>query len=122
MGWRPAAGGDPLPQPEPALLPYVSAFAARTPAIVLTEAQAYELGTRILVSKDGTIEALQLYRTNSTAQTMRLWKNGQVVATAPIPGGAAGWVQSDPISVPAVAGDLFIVSVSKSGSQSVCGG
>ena len=120
-GWRP--GGvpptpipEPEPRPEPEPQPHTSLFAARAPAQIETESQAYELGTKVRVTKVGVISGLRVYLYNSSAQTTRLWKDGKVVATANVPGGT-GWAQADITPVRAAVCDILIVSVGKSGSQ-----
>ncbi|HET9069778.1 MAG TPA: right-handed parallel beta-helix repeat-containing protein, partial [Amaricoccus sp.] len=54
-GYEPTPLPAPMPEPEPVVppvvLPHVSAFAVRSPAQVLTEAQAYELGTKIEITR-----------------------------------------------------------------------
>ena len=84
---------------------------------ILTDPQAYELGTIVELPVAGTITALRLYRTNATPQTLSLWKDGKVLLTAAIPGGGEGWVQSDPIEVPVAAGERVVVSVGKAADQ-----
>ena len=114
IGWRP--GVRALPQAAPPPL-HTSIFAGHAPSGILTDPQAYELGTIVELPVAGTITALRLYRTNATPQTLSLWKDGKVLLTAAIPGGGEGWAQSDPIEVPVAAGERVIVSVGKAADQ-----
>lgn len=118
IGWR-SSGYVPTPipepEPEPEPQPQTSPFAAKEPAAVESESQAYELGTKVRISSAGRITGLRLYRTNTTAQPMRLWRGGAVVAQASIPGGT-GWAEAA-VDVAVAAGDELIVSTSKASAQ-----
>jgi hypothetical protein len=104
------------PPPPPPLGVGLSPFASQTPPQVVVESDVYELGTTVRADVPGRITGLRLYQTSTGTRAIRLWKNGVQVATGTIPAGS-GWLEVA-VDVPAVAGDVFVVSVPKSSSQS----
>lgn len=116
LGWRPATP-RPLAAP-PSAPPGSALFALYRPAAVLDDVEPYELGTQIDFGPAGTIRALRLFRVNSDPQEMRVWRDGKVVATAAVPGGAPGWVESGPVEVAVAAGERLVVSTGKPAGRS----